>query len=997
MSILLHTFLSAQQPVGRQITEDDGLPDNEIYFLKQDRKGIIWISTNSGLCRYNGQGFRYYASPLLKSKATGCICEDSYGRIWANNFAGQLFYVQDDSLVVFNLPDNIRISSVAPFAIGPHNELVVTTEQNRTAVFKPMHSFSRQAPLYQTDTVLQYPGINPFYDSDGKLWFSASLLPAGNKAVVATYTNGSLGLTLNKAEAKNAIRYVTQLNGNMYYFLRDENKLYKVEGNEAYPDQQVPVPGFINVAPLKNGKVAFSTNDGLYICARQPSGNFTIEQKLIGGQTISAFCEDKLGNLWIGTLSEGIWFYPAQGLRQLTNPVNAPLFSTISTVSEGPAGTLLLGYFNGELGSMKAGVYKKLVVPNPYSTKIQSLFYSPEMQMLNWSSDKVYLSAFAGNEKQMKSGNGLVYSAKDMVFIPKWKAALIASPADIQLMSLDDVPVNQRIPPGWLNGNEIQAEKKSDTSKAEVRISLVLSKERGRAVYFDEATNTCWGADKNGITLHRENSKSNIRWKNESIYATSFCSYEGNVYAGTFSQGLIVIRNEKAFLQYTINDGLASNTIYKIIAGKNHLWILTDKGIQYFDPSTGGFYLIDKTLGLPGFKINGAALVKDNLYVSTPGGLLYIPDTIRLSRDTGLRVYLRNVYCNRQTADTLRHRFGVNENSFSFSVETPAYNNRALLRYKYRLKGVDNDFLVVPISTDFFEYKSLQSGNYTFEIYLTGTDEKPLSAPVTYTFSISPPYYRTTWFRIVVAGFIVLLIGLLFRQRLRKVQQREQEKLKLARLESDLNRSQLAGIKAQMNPHFMFNALNSIQEFILLNDKKSANMYMGKFADLMRMTLDMSNSQDVLLEDEIKMLQLYLELEALRFEDAFHWTVNAAADVEPEYIRIPAMLIQPHIENAVKHGLLHRTGIKEIAVHFYLKSPTLLCCTITDNGIGRKRSGEINAQRLKKHTSFATGAMQKRIELLNVQLKAPISMQYEDLTDASGNGTGTRVEICIPL
>ena len=200
-----------------------------------------------------------------------------------------------------------------------------------------------------------------------------------------------------------------------------------------------------------------------------------------------------------------------------------------------------------------------------------------------------------------------------------------------------------------------------------------------------------------------------------------------------------------------------------------------------------------------------------------------------------------------------------------------------------------------------------------------------------------------------------------------------------------------------MNPHFMFNALNSIQEFILTNDKRQANMYMGKFADLMRMTLDMSNKSLVRLFDEIKILKLYLELEALRFEEHFSTSIKVAENINTADIQLPAMLIQPYVENAVKHGLLHLQAEKKLSVSFTLEEPSVISCTITDNGIGRKRSGEINELRYNKHTSFATGATQKRLELLNVERPLSIAVQIVDLMDTSGQAIGTSVTIKIPF
>jgi LytS/YehU family sensor histidine kinase len=222
-------------------------------------------------------------------------------------------------------------------------------------------------------------------------------------------------------------------------------------------------------------------------------------------------------------------------------------------------------------------------------------------------------------------------------------------------------------------------------------------------------------------------------------------------------------------------------------------------------------------------------------------------------------------------------------------------------------------------------------------------------------------------------------------------------KLQNATVQEELRKSQLASLKSQMNPHFMFNALNSIQEFIILNDKQKANMYMGKFADLMRMTLDMSNKETVSLQDELKCLNLYLELEALRFEDSFNYEISVDQNISADEIYLPSMLIQPYIENAVKHGLLHKSKDRKLKITFSLINVDTLNCIIEDNGIGRKRSNEINNLRHKKHTSFATGATQNRLELLNYNKTEAISVHFTDLNDNTNTGIGTIVSINIPV
>ena len=173
----------------------------------------------------------------------------------------------------------------------------------------------------------------------------------------------------------------------------------------------------------------------------------------------------------------------------------------------------------------------------------------------------------------------------------------------------------------------------------------------------------------------------------------------------------------------------------------------------------------------------------------------------------------------------------------------------------------------------------------------------------------------------------------------------------------------LSSIKAQMNPHFLFNALNTIQSYIYLNDKESAIMYTSKFSDLTRNILEMSTKDTITLDEEIKSLTLYLELEKMRFEDTFNYEVNIDRELNRDYIKIPSMLVQPYVENAIKHGLLHKKNNRVLKLTFK-KENNLVVIIIDDNGIGRKRSQELNKIKNRMHQSFAMEANKKRLEIL---------------------------------
>ena len=209
---------------------------------------------------------------------------------------------------------------------------------------------------------------------------------------------------------------------------------------------------------------------------------------------------------------------------------------------------------------------------------------------------------------------------------------------------------------------------------------------------------------------------------------------------------------------------------------------------------------------------------------------------------------------------------------------------------------------------------------------------------------------------------------------------------------------QLQSLKSQMNPHFIFNALNSIQEYIILNQKRLASDYLGKFADLIRAYLNHSMKDAIALKEEIACLEMYLELEKLRFEDTLSYCINYKHHQSLERIMIPTMLIQPYVENALKHGLLHRKNNRILSIDFDINVQTkMVVCTIIDNGVGRKKSEEYKAKKLRKHTSFASKANENRLQLINMnmekerQAKIIITDLYE-----KDKASGTKVVLTIP-
>jgi sensor histidine kinase YesM len=197
-----------------------------------------------------------------------------------------------------------------------------------------------------------------------------------------------------------------------------------------------------------------------------------------------------------------------------------------------------------------------------------------------------------------------------------------------------------------------------------------------------------------------------------------------------------------------------------------------------------------------------------------------------------------------------------------------------------------------------------------------------------------------------------------------------------------------------MNPHFIFNSLNSIQSYILSNDAEKAVLYLGKFSQLMRLILTNSAYKFISLKEELKSITYYLDLEKLRFENKFDYTITVDKSLDEEFIEIPPMIIQPYIENAIIHGLLHKPTKGKIDIDFRPDGQRIIC-TVVDDGVGRQRSMEIAKQSGIKRKSRGMLITQARLEILNRQSDDEFSVKVFDLKDEKGNPAGTKVELII--
>jgi Histidine kinase len=346
----------------------------------------------------------------------------------------------------------------------------------------------------------------------------------------------------------------------------------------------------------------------------------------------------------------------------------------------------------------------------------------------------------------------------------------------------------------------------------------------------------------------------------------------------------------------------------------------------------------------------------------------------------GRDVKLRDIY-----------HIGYEDNALEFALTTvPQIPNAT---YKFRI--IESSFEGNKVSKWFyinqpsFKVDTLSPATYHFEIVGIAPNRKE-SPPTFIQFKIEYPWWRSWWFW---GACFVTLFGLFYgREGFLKFWADEEQKHYRQVTELELRTLQL-----QMNPHFVFNALNAVQSFILTRDSISANNYLSKFANLIRLFLDSSRSKYIVLSDEIKLLSLYVEMEMLRFENKFDFHLTVSPEVN-RFIDIPTMILQPFIENAINHGLRYKESKGNLYVNIY-KQGKYLVCKIEDDGVGRERAKQIQSKSSKGYKSQGLKITEERLRTFNMIANSDIRFSITDRIQSSNNketDVGTTIEIKFP-
>jgi streptogramin lyase len=486
------------------------------------------------------------------------------------------------------------------------------------------------------------------------------------------------------------------------------------------------------------------------------------------------------------------------------------------------------------------------------------------------------------------------------------------------------------------------------------------------------------------------------------IYEDSY----GIIWIGTMGGGLNRFDNKTGiFKHYTEKDGLANNMVYCILEDKNsNLWLSTNSGISKFNIKTESFVNYDVKDGIQSseFNQNAALITKDGeLFLGGMNGFnAFYPDDIHQNKYippiviTNFKKYNEVQRSEINDGDTIE--LSYKDNFFSFEFSALDYSNPLKNKYAYKLERFDKDWIYCDANERFAEYTKVSPGVYKFRVKGTNCDGVWNEEGVSITIIINPPWWATWMFRIPFIFFVIFTGWYIITRRFRQLNKKHEMEKKVLEIEKQLFDLEQKALQLQMNPHFIFNSLNSIQSFIVNNDSDRATLYLAKFAQLMRLILANSREQFVSVKDEIKILIYYMDIENLRFDNKFDYKITVDPEIDDDFVGIPPMIIQPYVENAILHGIIHKTGKGNISINLSLQKDNIHC-VVEDDGVGREKAMEIKNNSGLKHKSRGMIITKERLEILNKQIKGQISVSVFDLKDENGNAKGTKVEIIIPF
>lgn len=953
-------------------TVDDGLPSSNVYSTFQDSKGFIWVCTDKGLARFDGYSFEVFTvKDGLPYNDVWGVQEDLDGNIWLMSYASHFThfsYVDNKFHVLENSYFDASSKIINSFYINNKKEIHALIS-NSNYIFKIVNNKRIEKIILKSNnknrinTIINYPisgyplvnvftlknNITSLYiDSFGKKDFNFSF--------IRNFEDNSLIFKWNS--------FVFNLNEKDFYFINYLNK----------KTFKIPLIkfGLNNKSEVLN-KVFYSTKVLSFVTSKNIiQFDLNLNYKIISNYPIKSNIINNINSFndsfdFVSTKGQGLYKILKKNILYKNNIVNS--ISTLEYDNE----YLLIGYNNGEFSFHEN---KSLLNFNKSINNISTRPVKVFKKISKWN----YLISWYGSPMIIK------YKNKSLEINKKITNKLLVHHKEKINIKKTFIFKNFLINTNYNSISKINL----NNFKYEY---LSIGFRRFNSAIAD-TNDIIWLASSSGLSKVLTDSTTDelISLKQKfPILSRSILDMQpdnqNRIWCGTDGFGLYAFKNNGV----NVIEELKNEIINQVhIDYRQHVWVSTNKGgfriiLEKEFPFTYQIKKFSIAQGLPTNEVNCIFADSNFAYFGTQKGLGVVDLTSNNSKHAPAPFYIKQIITVNDTFLKGPIVLPYNKSRLEFDFVCLSFKSNKNIVYYYKMQGIDS----VWRTTDQLKiiYPILPPGKYTFFIKAKDIDDV-FTAIRTVDIEITPPFWDTLWFKLSVT-FALFFSGLLYlAYRIRAIKLKERENTivnkKIAELE-------LQALQSQMNPHFMFNSLNAIQNFILNRTSDDASSYLGKFSKLMRLFLESSRNKYITIAEEIDLIQLYIDMELIRYNNKF--TAEIICENNQLYNQeIPSMLIQPFVENAINHGLILKKEGGHLLVKFW-NDEEKIYMMVDDDGIGRDKAMEIKKKSIQGYVSRALEITNDRLETMNTLEDLKLKIEIIDKTDDEGNSTGTRIMI----
>lgn len=994
----------AQEYTFKHLTNADGLLSELRLSMAEDRYGRLWISSDEGLSVFDGYEMNNYTkengSGLLFNFIDQVYC-DRKGTIWISGEGGVQYKEENKNLFKELTYADSSIKRASICGETTDGDLLIASAKYCYLVkdYKSVSILGKLSALVETGFARL--DVQHFKNDQWLFCLPKKIVLADIKQqkVIKEY-NYSSPLGTGKI---NDSSFITGS------YLKDTIAIINTNTGIVTPINNwknttgIPMGGFMSgITKIGDNKYAVSSRYfGLYFIDTKDS---SYEHLLSNPAVASSLRSNFLKGLFY--TSDGTLFINEPGLSYTR--IKPPLFNSQTVLT-----------------NEKGVVYRGAAMCFTEDADKNFLWIGTSKYLIKWNRKTGlcnYYSYLSDKEaiQKLRTIRRVITDSKNRVWAVGFGAGfgMLKPDGTFKYFVADDAKKNTSLP-----GNEIYALTKTKdnlflisssggfcffdplTEKFQTFYDHPKLKSIAGSLTFYAATDThdnIWIGNRNGLYCYNKQLDSLIKVKLPDSASTKFIftiaqDSSGNIYAAGRNGVFVIPKNSYSVERnITKNNGLQGDYILGLLCDRDdNIWISGNRGLARYNFSKNSVEAFDAGDGVLQENHKIAAYYKspeNEIFIGGEDGFNYFfPDKV-----SPQKYPLKVVNTSMQLADSIIMLSGKVDLSLPSNYNTVAINYLAVdfsmagfIQYRYKLIGFDTGYVYAGRQRQ-ARYTNLPAGDYSFiaEASLSGTTWYASNEPLKFT--IAQVFWKEWWFIGLISLLVVTVFYSIYRFRIKQIRSE-------VRLRSDyeikLNELENSVLRTQMNPHFIFNSLNTINAFISSNEQHQAHQYISKFSKLIRLTLDHSREKRITLNEEVQIVTLYMQLEKIRFDNRFEYEIDTSG-IDTEFFEVPPMIIQPFIENAILHGLLPKKIDGFIKISMYNKGTHILC-VVEDNGIGREAAAALKSKSFFGRKSHGMDITIKRIDLFNSGHHQTLPLKIIDLYDKNNDPAGTRVEIAL--